>query len=415
MKILIVNTTDGGGGAARAAHRLYKALEQTNVEVAMLVQKKNSNDYKILAPSSKWDKLWALLRPTIDQLPTKWYKNRTQTLFSPAWIFNGKVLKLIEAYDPDIVHLHWINGGMLKIEDLAKIDKPLVWSLHDMWAFTGGCHYDEGCTGYMQQCGSCQVLGSTKTNDLSRKVYKRKEKNYSKIPDLTIAGLSRWLMGCSQNSTLLKTRKHINLPNPIDTNKYKPFPKKEARELWSLPQDKKLILFGAMNATGDKRKGFKELSDALHKIKNDTVKLVVFGSSEPQDAPDFGFKTYYVGQLNDDVSLVTLYSAVDVMVVPSLQENLSNAIMESQSCGTPVVAFGIGGNGDMIEHERNGYLAKPFDAQDLAKGIEWILKLNENDYSELCQNARGKVIEEFDSRVVAQKYIELYREVLDEK
>jgi len=415
LKILIVNTTDSGGGAARAAHRLYQALEQADVEVAMLVQKKNSNDYKILAPSSKWDKLWALLRPTIDQLPTKWYKNRTQTLFSPAWISNGKVLKLIKAYDPDIVHLHWINGGMLKIEDLAKIDKPLVWSLHDMWAFTGGCHYDEECTEYTQRCGSCKVLGSTKTNDLSHKIYKRKEKNYSKIPDLTIVGLSQWLMACSQNSTLLKTRKHINLPNPIDTNTYKPFLKKEARDLWNLPQDKKLILFGAMNATGDKRKGFKELSKALHLIKDDEVELVIFGSSKPQDAPEFGFQTHYVGQLNDDVSLVTLYSAVDVMVVPSLQENLSNAIMESLSCGTPVVAFGIGGNGDMIDHEKNGYLAKLFDAQDMAKGIEWILDLDEERYNELCQNAREKVIKEFDNKVVVQKYIELYREILDEK
>ena len=282
-----------------------------------------------------------------------------------------------------------------------------------MWAFTGGCHYDEECAGYIEQCGSCKVLGSTKINDLSRKIHKRKEKIYSKVPDLTIVGLSQWLMACSQNSTLLKPRKHINLPNPIDTNNYKPFPKKEARELWSLPQDKKLILFGAMNATGDKRKGFKKLSDALHKIKDDEVELVVFGSSKPKNAPEFGFKTHYVGQLNDDVSLVTLYSAVDVMVVPSLQENLSNAIMESLSCATPVVAFDIGGNGDMIAHRANGYLAIPFEAEDLARGIEWVL--HNDDYAVLCDNARQKVVREFDSQVVAQKYIELYREILDEK
>jgi len=411
MKILIVNTSDSSGGAARAAYRLYQALDaQADVEVAVLVQKKNSDDYKVLAPPSKWDKLGALLHPTIDQLLTRWYKHKTRTLFSPAWISNGKILKLIKRYDPDIVHLHWINGGMLKIEDLAKIDKPLVWSLHDMWAFTGGCHYDEGCAGYTRQCGHCKVLGSTKTNDLSRKIYKRKEKTYSNIPNLTMIGLSRWIMQCSQNSTLLGSRKHLNLPNPIDTTFYKPFAKKEARELWNLPQDKKLILFGAMNATGDKRKGFKELSDALHHIKSDEIELIVFGSSKPRNPPKFGFTTHYVGQLYDDVSLVTLYSAADVMVVPSLQENLSNAIMESLSCGTPVVAFDIGGNGDMIEHQLNGYLAKPFEAKDLARGIEWVLEYEEHD--SLCRHAREKVVREFDSRVVARKYIELYRECL---
>jgi Glycosyltransferase len=142
------------------------------------------------------------------------------------------------------------------------------------------------------------------------------------------------------------------------------------------------------------------------------IELVVFGSSKPKNAPDFGFKTHYLGHLGDDVSLVTLYNAVDVVVVPSLQENLSNTIMESLSCGTPVVAFDVGGNRDMIEHMINGYLAKPFDPEDLAKGIEWVL--NAPNYDELCKNAREKVVREFDSIVVAKKYVELYKELLND-
>ncbi len=153
-----------------------------------------------------------------------------------------------------------------------------------------------------------------------------------------------------------------------------------------------------MGATSDLRKGFKELSKALQTIKLDEVEFIVFGSSEPKNPPKFKFKTHYVGRLHDDISLVTLYSAVDIMIVPSLQENLSNAIMESLSCSTPVVAFNIGGNSDMIEHKKNGYLAKPFEPQDLANGIEWILNLDNKDYNKLCDNAREKVLKEFDSR-----------------
>lgn len=153
-------------------------------------------------------------------------------------------------------------------------------------------------------------------------------------------------------------------------------------------------------------------SEALHKLTCEDVEFVVFGSSEPKESQNFRFKTHYLGSLADDVSLVTLYSAVDVMIVPSLQENLSNAIMESLACGTPVIGFDIGGNSDMIEHLSTGYLAKPFETDDLACGIEWVLT-NEK-YDELSKNAREKVLREFDSVVVAEKYIKLYEDILND-
>jgi glycosyltransferase involved in cell wall biosynthesis len=230
------------------------------------------------------------------------------------------------------------------------------------------------------------------------------------IENITIVGLSKWLHECAKSSTLLKNKKHINLPNPIDTEIYKPFNKEKARELWCLPKDKKLALFGAMSATSDPRKGFKELSEAMNKLSDQNIEFVVFGSSKPKESQDFGFKTHYLGHLHDDVSLVTLYSAVDIMIVPSIQENLSNAIMESLACATPVVGFNIVGNSDMIDHKQNGYLAKPFDIRDLKNGIEWIL--NNENHDELCQNAREKILKEFDSRVVTWKYIKLYKRVL---
>lgn len=411
MKILIVNTFDIDGGAARAAYRLHKSLLDSGIDSQMLVQGKSSDDFTVLTEITKLNKYINKLRPIMDSLSVRKYKHRTKTLFSTSWFGFSKVVDKINEMNPDIVHIHWICAGMMTIEDIARINVPIVWSLHDMWAFTGGCHYDEECKAYEKECGNCKVLGSIKENDLSRNIYNRKQKAFSKIDNMTIVGLSKWLHSCAKNSTLLKDKKHINLPNPIDTSVFKPFDKEKARELWSLPKDKKLVLYGAMGATSDPRKGFEELSEAMTKMQQtEDIEFVVFGSSKPQNATDFGFKTHYLGSLHDDVSLVTLYSAVDVMIVPSLQENLSNAIMESLACGTPVIGFDIGGNSDMIEHKKTGYLVKPFDTTDLKDGIEWVL--NTPNYAELCINAREKVLREFDSEVVAWKYVELYGEIL---
>ena len=410
MKILIVNTSDINGGAARATYRLHKSLLNSGVDSQMLVQDKHSDDYTVIGPGTKIKKAIAKIRPTLDQLPVTRYKKRTKIIFSPAWLPFSGIVNRINEINPDIVHLHWIAGGMLRIEDLTKIKKPIVWSLHDNWAFTGGCHIKLDCDKYKNKCGKCPILKSAQENDLSRSIWTRKKKVFDKLDNLTIVGLSKWIANCTKESSLLKNKKIINLPNPIDTDIFKPFNKIEARKLWNLPKDKRIVLFGAMNATGDPLKGFKELSESLHKISKRDIELVVFGSSEPKESQNFGFRTHYLGTLHDDVSLVTLYSAADVVIVPSLQENLSNVIMESLACGTPVVAFNIGGNSDMIENKINGYLAKPFDTNDLAYGIEWIL--NTPNYDELRRSARKKVVQEFDSRIVVKKYIELYQEVL---
>lgn len=410
MKVLIVNTSDTKGGAARAAYRLHHSLLAEKVDSQMLVQTKSSDDFTVRTDLRNIVKGFNLLRPTLDTLPTKKYKKRSKTLFSPAWLGFSPIVDEINAINPDVVHLHWVAGGMLRLEELAMIKAPIVWSLHDMWVFTGGCHYDEACGAYEIGCGNCKVLGSHKNNDLSRKVFARKQSTFSTIDKMTIVGLSHWLNECSKNSALLKAKRHVNLPNPINTTVFHPFDKNKARELWNLPLNKRLVLFGAMGATSDPRKGFNELSEALHKLNDSNIEVVFFGSGVPKNPPDFGFKTHYLGQLHDDVSLVTLYSSVDVMVVPSLQENLSNAIMENLACATPVVAFDVGGNADMVEHLQTGYLAKPFDTSDLANGINVIL--NAKNYDVLCQNARNKVLNTFDSQLVARQYINLYKSVL---
>jgi glycosyltransferase involved in cell wall biosynthesis len=413
VKVLIVNASDISGGAGRAAIRLHIALISAGIDSKMLVQKKISSEFTVIGPKTNIEKAIGLVRPMLDQLIVRFYKDRTKTLFSPSCLPFSNIIDQINYINPDIVHLHWICGGMMRIEDITKVKAPIVWSLHDNWAFTGGCHIMWDCDKYKDSCGACPRLGSKNENDLSRKIFNRKKKVFGKKKDMTIVGLSKWLNNCSKNSKLLKKKLHIHLPNPIDTHIFKPFGQDRSRELWRLPKDKKLILFGANSTTSDINKGFIELSEALQKLQDKNIELVIFGSGKPKKSQNFGFKTYYLGHLHDDVSLVTLYSAVDVMVVPSLQENLSNVIMESMACGTPVVGFNVGGNSDMIEHKINGYLATPLDTSDLKDGVEWVLK--NNNCKEICQNAREKVVTEFDSSIVVEKYIHLYSEVINSK
>ena len=413
MKVLSVSYSDLEGGAARAAYRLHHALLKEGIDSQMLVQKKSSDEYTIVGPTSNLQNAFVALGASVDLLPTKWYKNRTLTKFSTAWRSSGKIINMINAIDPDIVHLHWINGGMLSIKDLSKIKAPVVWSMHDMWTFTGGCHYSENCSAFTGECGNCKVLGSTKAYDLSRWVYNRKATFFSKMPETVFIGMSRWMSEAAISSSLLRDKKVVTLPNPIDSHTYAPVDKLQACQLLQLPQDKKLVLFGAIRATDDPRKGYTELQEAINKLMCDNAELIIFGSSTPLSEHQMKYPTHYLGHFHDDVSLRLLYSAADVMVVPSQQEAFGQMASEAMACGTPVVAFGHTGLLDIVEHQVNGYLARPLDTQDLANGIEWVL--NAENYDELCLNARNKVLKEFDSHIVAQKYIELYKMTIQNK
>ncbi|MDD3050796.1 MAG: glycosyltransferase family 4 protein [Candidatus Cloacimonetes bacterium] len=425
MKILIINTFDIEGGAARAAYRLHRALLHHGIDSKMIVMRKKSDDYRVLVNSSAMRKkitsefpalnyllqsLSLHFRSALDCLPLFFYRRRIRTIFSIGNLPNKSIINQINDLNPDIVHLHWICAGMIRISELKKIKAPIVWSLHDMWAFTGGCHYSQCCDKYFLQCNACKILGSNLKKDISFRNHLNKKKAISEINNLTIVGLSTWITFCARKSSLFIDTTVINLPNLINTNKFLPVNKKECRGILGLPTDKKIILFGAMNAVSDPRKGFKELQNALREANLQSIELAIFGSSQPENQSELPYKSNYLGQINDEISLTIVYSSCDVVVVPSLQENLSNVIMESLSCGTPVVAFDIGGNCDLIDHKVNGYLAKPYDSRDLAKGIEWVL--NNNDYNDICLNARQKIVQKFDSQVIVEKYIELYQSII---
>lgn len=413
MKILIVSSSDIEGGAARAAYRLHCSLLRQGLDSQMLVQSKSSEDPTVVGPLTIFQKGMGRIRPALDTLPVRRYERRTHTLFSPSWVPFSGVVDRINQINPDIVHLHWVTGGLIRVEDIARIKSPIVWSLHDMWPFTGGCHYSEGCSAFKECCGDCKVLQSGKTKDLSRRVFLRKARTFQKKPNITIVGLSSWLADEATSSSLFSGYKVVKLPNPIDTQVFAPFDQLQARQLLNLPQDKKLVVFGAMGATTDPRKGYRELRLALQNLQEKDAELVVFGAGLPENSPGFVQKAHFLGRLHDDLTLRVLYSAADVMVVPSQQEAFGQTASEAMACGTPVVAFGITGLLDIVDHKENGYLAEPFNVDDLANGIQWVL--NHQDYGCLSSSARKKITSNFDYTVVATAYMKLYESVLDKE
>lgn len=410
MKILILSMSDSTGGAALAAMRLHKSLLKHDLESLLMVQKKNSDYFTIIESTPRHFKFFIKIRPILDSFFLRFYRKRSKTLFSSSQVPSLSLIKKINELKPDIVHLHWICGGMLRIEDLAKIKAPLVWTFHDMWPFTGGCHYTEGCNNYKMQCGKCKVLGSNKSTDLSQYNFRRKLKSYGKIKDLTIVCSSKWMKRCTEESSLFKNQKINLLKNCIDTDLFRPVNKEIARNFFKIPTKKNVVLFSAMNSLSDTRKGAKELFEAINMVSVSNTIFVISGSSRPPSISKFKYPVYFIHPLKDEEALALMYNVANVMVVPSLQENLANSISESLSCGVPVVAFNIGGNPDMIEHKSNGYLAKEMDCEDLSKGINWSLE-NENNI-QLSINARNKMLNEFDSKVVSRDHIKLYEKLV---
>lgn len=412
MKVVLLNSSDNEGGAARAAYRLHQGLQGIGVSSQMLVKNKKSGDPNVILSqqgiANKFDKIVS----TISNSPLRLYPERNPVIFSPQWLPDSLAAKVAKI-QPDIINLHWVCGGYMQVETIPKFNKPLVWTLHDMWSFTGGCHYSEECDRYAKSCGSCPQLHSSKDSDLSRWVWERKAKAWKNI-DLTVVSPSVWLAKCARASSLLKDCRVEVIPYGIDIKTYKPINREWAREILNLPKDKQIVLFGIAGGTSNRWKGFNLLVSALQSLSKsgwkDRIELLVFGSSQPENAVELGFKAYYLGNLADDISLATVYAAADVFVAPSVYDNLPNTVMEAGACGIPSVAFNIGGMPDLIEHCSNGYLAKPYETEDLATGIAWVLE-NRDRHQQLCARARQKVEQEFTSDIQARRYLSLFSEL----
>lgn len=412
MKVLLLNTFDEWGGAAKAAFRLNRGLQGIDVDARLLVQTKAGDATDVIGTQTLLARIAYGIRAHLDALPVRLYPNRPVYNFTPA-MMPDTLAGQVAAIAPDIVHLHWLAAGFMRLETLAKLNRPLVWTLHDSWAFTGGCHIPYQCVRYREMCGACPVLGSGREEDLSRWTWRRKKRGWRDLR-LTVVAPSRWLAGCARSSSIFRDVRVEVIPNGLDTAVYRPIDRRSAREQLGLSQDKKYILFGAMNSTSDPNKGFQFLLPALQKLSaggwQDDAELLVFGASEPAEPPPFGMKTNYLGRLRDDAGMARLYSAADVFVAPSILENLPNTVMESMACGTPCVAFDQGGMADLIEHGQTGYLARPHEPEELARGIVWVLE-NGDRRRELSAEARQKVEREFALEKVAGRYLALYREM----
>ena len=410
MKVLHLSTSDIDNGGARAAYRLSQGLQSLGCSSQMLVRAKFSGDRMVVPEKS----LLTKLGPPMSGLPLRLYPKYKSGMFSPQW-FPDVLAPRVAQVNPDIVNLHWVCNGFLKIETLPKFQKPLVWTLHDMWPFTGGWVYTQECQNYKNSCGNCPQLHSDLSKDLSHWVLQRKLKAWENL-NLTIVATSSWMADCAKSSTIFKNTRVETIPLGLDTDKYRPVDQSIARNLLNLPQDRQLILFGALNPTSDPRKGFHLLKPALQQIANngwkDRIELVVFGASKSEQEIDLGFKTHYLGYLHDDISLALAYSSADVTIVPSIQEAFGQTASESLSCGTPVVAFGNTGLKDIVDHHQNGYLVTTFEIDDLAKGIIWVLEDKER-HQKLKYHAREKSLREFANKTQASRYLSLYTDILE--
>lgn len=409
MKIAMVNHSDINGGAARAAWRIHHALRQSRVDSIMYVNQATSGDWSVSGPIGKVNKLLLNVQPRIGALATRLLKTGNPIMHSPA-MFPSLWSKKLDLLDVDIAHLHWINYEMMAILDIARISKPIVWTLHDMWAFCGAEHYTEDFRwrdGYKTNNRPTYESGF----DLNRWTWQRKLKAWKK--PMHIVTPSRWLAECARQSVLMQDWPISVIPNALDVDSWQPVEKKLARQLMNLPTDCPLLAFGAMGGGQDPRKGMDLLLKALDHLRGQfqDLQLVVFGQNAPRELPDLGFPIHYTGHLHDDLSLRVLYSAADAMVVPSRQEAFGQTASEAHACGTPVIAFDTCGLPDIVTHQETGWLAKAFDTEDLARGIQWVLS-DATRHADLSLQAREDAEARFSYPVVANQYKNIYCQVL---
>ncbi len=401
-----------GGGAGRAALRLHQSLEKLGADSHIF-----AFDQAVSIPRSDHDvpgavdKFLAHYMKNIDKLPNKLRGQRPASSWSNNWAPNFTVQHVMEL-NPDIVNLHFIGAGTFPIRDFPRLNCPIVWTLHDMAAFTGGCHYSGGCERFREKCGFCPVLTSESANDLSRRNWDRKESAWKDL-DLAIVCPSEWLALEARRSSLMTHQRVQVIHNGIDLTRFRPVDKDVARRTLGLPVDRFLIAFGAASLS-DSRKGLALLWEALRgfesQVAKDRWELVVFGSGA-WNSPDSSVPVRNLGDISDDEKLALVYSAADVFCAPSREENLANTALESLACGTPVLAFRIGGFPDIIDHRRCGYLASPFEIGSLADGLQYMYSRSETGEG-FREASRKRAEELYDERIAASRYLELYRSLV---
>lgn len=411
MKVLHVDCSDTHGGAARAAFRIHSALLSVGIDSRFAVLQKSSSDWRVWQPE-RWTRLRKKLAVRGEGLILNHFaKVLPKKPWSLAYFSTPALVDYINNTDCDIVQLHWINGSCLSVADIRRIQKPIIWTLHDAWPFTGGCHYFDSCLRYQEQCRDCPQLAGH-TIDFANKQFHAKERSFRDLL-LSIVSPSQWLANCARQSALFRNHPITVIPNTLDQQIYQPVQKSLARQLLHLPERRKIILFGADNATHDPRKGYDLLCRALQTLYRqsshpESILLLVFGASAPRESEKFPFEVRYIGRLHDDYSLALLYQAADVFAAPSREDNLPNTIAEASSCGTACIGFAIGGIPDQIKHMETGYLARPFDTDDFAAGLQTCL-----EHSRAWGEQSRRVAEQlYAPQICAASYQQVYERLL---
>jgi len=414
MRVLIVNTSERTGGAAVAANRLMKALNNNGVKAKMLVRDKETDALTVVglpkSPMLHWHFLWERF-----VIFCRLHFSRKHLFEIDIANAGSDITKLREFQEADVIHLHWINQGMLSLNGIRKVvqsGKPVVWTMHDVWPATAICHLTLGCHYFVNRCANCKYLpGGGGSNDLASRIWQKKQQMQAD-GNIYYVACSRWLESEAKSSALLKGQKITSIPNPIDTHLYKKGNKQEARQRLGLPLDKKLILFASQRVT-NVNKGMSYLIEAcrqLGDLMKDLCEVVILGGHAEEVVEQLPMKAHPLGYVNDEQRVIDVYNAADVFVLPSLSENLPNTIMEAMACGVPCVAFRVGGIPEEIDHQKNGYVAVYRDAADLAKGIAWVLQ--EADYESLSQQAVHKVTQCYSQQNVALKYLDVYQQAM---
>ena len=420
MKILLVNTSSATGGAAVAARRLMNALEKNGAAVKMLVRYKDDegNDKVVALPPSwrlKWNFVWERF--------VIWVHNKLsrKNLFAVDIANAGTdITTLPEFQQADIIHLHWVNQGMLSLKNIRKIlasGKPVVWTLHDMWPCTAVCHHAELCNGFTEDCSQCEHLRFPKCENLPQKVFLQKKQIYG-AGNLHLVSVSNWLHQQVKRSALTRELPSSVIPNTLSLQQFQVWNKEEARRQLHLPTDKHIIIFGAARID-DPFKGFHLLLQALDLLissgcyTKDDLHLVIFGNIKypSQLLPHIHVDYTDLGWVSNAERLSVAYSAADAVVCASRYETFGQTLIEAQACGCLPVSFGNSGQTDIIDHLKNGYLAEAYSVDDLAKGIHWALSEGKSQVSP--QEMRDEVVHRYSSDVVAQQYLTLYKTILN--
>lgn len=412
MRVLIVNTSERTGGAAVAANRLMKALNNNGVKAMMLVGDKETDALTVVSLPRSWHLRWHFLWERFVILCHLHFSRKR--LFEIDLANAGSdITRLREFQEADVIHLHWINQGMLSLSSIRKIlrsGKPVVWTMHDIWPATAICHVTLGCRAFTTRCRHCQLLpGGGSDHDLAASIWYRKQQLLDD-GNIYYVACSKWLESEAKSSSLLKGHKVTAIPNPIDTHIYKKGDKTEARRRLGLPLDRRLILFASQRVTNE-NKGMNYLIEACRLLTDiPRLGLVILGGHAEEVVAQLPLEVWPLGYINDEQRIVDAYNAADVFVLPSLSENLPNTIMEAMACGVPCVGFRVGGIPEEIDHGRNGYVADYRSAEDLSRGIRWIL--TEADYDALSHHAVAKVSRHYSQQSVAMKYLDVYHQAM---